>query len=123
MKKTLALAALLLATTLLAGARERINLDSKPFHNGKMEWKMAKIADVSAPGEKVSSLSFDDASWMEAIVPGTVLNTLVYNKVYPEPYYGLNNKIESGIIPDISEVGRDFYTAWFRTTFKVPAQY
>ena len=87
MKKTLALAALLLATTLLAGARERINLDSKPFHNGKMEWKMAKIADVSAPGEKVSSLSFDDASWMEAIVPGTVLNTLVYNKVYPEPYY------------------------------------
>ena len=123
MKKTLALAALLLATTLLAGARERINLDSKPFHNGKMEWKMAKIADVSAPGEKVSSLSFDDASWMEAIVPGTVLNTLVYNKVYPEPYYGLNNKIESGIIPDISEVGRDFYTAWFRTTFKVPAEY
>ena len=60
---------------------------------------------------------------MPAIVPGTVLNSLVYNKVYPEPYYGLNNKLTSNIIPDLSVVGRDFYTYWFRTDFVVPADY
>ena len=52
-----------------------------------------------------------------------MLNSLVYNKKYPEPYYGLNNKIESNKIPDISKVGREFYTYWFRTEFEVPASF
>ena len=60
---------------------------------------------------------------MPAIVPGTVLNSLVYNQKYPEPYYGVNNKIESKLIPDISQVGRDFYTYWFRTEFAVPQSF
>ena len=60
---------------------------------------------------------------MPAVVPGTVLNSLVYNKVYPEPYYGLNNKLTSNVIPDLSVAGRDFYTYWFRTDFVVPADY
>jgi mannosylglycoprotein endo-beta-mannosidase len=44
----------------------------------------------------------------------------VYNKIYPEPYYGLNNKLESNLIPDIYHAGRDFYTYWFRTEFETP---
>lgn len=60
---------------------------------------------------------------MPAIVPGTVLNSLVHNQKYPEPYYGINNKIESKLIPDISETGRDFYTYWFRTDFSVPQSF
>jgi hypothetical protein len=59
---------------------------------------------------------------MPAIVPGTVLNSLVYNGVYPEPYYGLNNKLESNLIPDLHHAGRDFYTYWFRTEFETPAE-
>ncbi|MBO7624345.1 MAG: glycoside hydrolase family 2, partial [Bacteroidales bacterium] len=58
-----------------------------------------------------------------AIVPGTVLNNDVFNKKVPEPYYGLNNKVQKGLIPDISQVGRDYYTRWFRTEFEVPADY
>ena len=56
---------------------------------------------------------------LPAIVPGTVLNSLVYDGVYPEPYYGLNNKLESELIPDLYRVGRDFYTYWFRTEFRL----
>ncbi len=67
-----------------------------------------------------SKVSTDD--WMPAIVPGTVLNSLVYNGVYPEPYYGLNNKLESNLIPDLHHAGRDFYTYWFRTEFETPAE-
>ena len=61
--------------------------------------------------------------WLPAIVPGTVLNSLVYNQKYPEPYYGVNNKLESKLIPDLSQVGRDFYTYWFRTEFAVPQSF
>ena len=51
-----------------------------------------------------------------------MLNSLVYNGVYPEPYYGLNNKLESNLIPDLYHTGRDFYTYWFRTEFETPFQ-
>jgi exo-1,4-beta-D-glucosaminidase len=102
---------------------ERICLDSKDQHNGSFVWEMKKAGDVSASAEMLSMPNFKENGWMPAIVPGTVLNSLVYNKVYPEPYYGLNNKLSTQLIPDISNVGRDFYTYWFRTTFDIPANY
>lgn len=102
---------------------DRIWLDSKEVHQGASIWKMMKVGDVKASAEEVSSLSYNTSDWLPAIVPGTVLNSLVYNGKYPEPYYGLNNKIESNKIPDISKVGREFYTYWFRTEFDVPASF
>ncbi|KAA6348383.1 Exo-beta-D-glucosaminidase [termite gut metagenome] len=102
---------------------DRIWLDSREFHQGNYDWRMMKAGDVIAPAEKLSLPGFDTSNWMPAIVPGTVLNSLVYNKVYPEPYYGLNNKLESKLIPDIAEVGRDFYTYWFRTEFDIPVSF
>lgn len=85
--------------------------------------EMKKAGDVISSAEKVSTLGYDTSDWLSAIVPGTVLNSLVYNKEYPEPYYGVNNKLESGKIPDISKVGREFYTYWFRTEFDVPESF
>jgi hypothetical protein len=32
-----------------------------------------------------------EPGWFDAVVPGTVLTTLVANGVYPDPYYGLDN--------------------------------
>lgn len=97
------------------GNTQRIWLDSEIGHQGDYQWKMIKAGDATDPGEKISLSNYATANWMPAIVPGTVLNSLVYNQKYPEPYYGINNKIESKLIPDISETGRDFYTYWFRT--------
>ena len=116
------LAALMGFAGLMVSAQGPIRFDSKPFHQGTADWKMARFQDIRDGGEKLSDPAYNDASWMEAIVPGTVLNTLVYNKVYPEPYYGLNNR-RGGAIPDLSEAGRDFYTAWFRTEFDLPESY
>lgn len=76
-----------------------------------------KVSEVDIPAGILSKNEADLEGWMPAIVPGTVLNSLVHNKVYPEPYFGLNNKITSGLIPDISTAGRDFYTYWFRAGF------
>ncbi len=86
-------------------------------HGGQFVWKMKKAEEITAKTEDVSTAKVSTADWMPAIVPGTVLNSLVYNKVFPEPYFGVNNKIESGLIPDLYHIGKDFYTYWFRTEF------
>lgn len=103
--------------------QRKIVLDSKDGHNGNQVWVMKKAGEITAPAETISKIGFSSNGWMPAIVPGTVLNSLVYNKIYPEPYFGINNKLSNKLIPDIAQVGRDFYTYWFRTELLVPADY
>ncbi len=86
-------------------------------------WRMERADSVSVAPSTVSEIGYDDSSWRPAIVPGTVLNSLVHDGVYPEPYFGLNNKLSLHRIPDIHNVGRAFYTYWFRTKFDLPASY
>lgn len=50
---------------------------------------------------------------MPAVVPGTVLTTLLANKLIPDPFYGMNNQK----IPDIYNTGADYYTYWFVKDF------
>lgn len=94
-------------------------LTSVEGHSGKFVWKMKKADELKIKSEDVSTNKVNISDWLPAIVPGTVLNSLVYNKIYPEPYYGLNNKLESNLIPDLYHAGRDFYTYWFRTEFNL----
>ncbi|MEI6862084.1 MAG: sugar-binding domain-containing protein [Verrucomicrobiota bacterium] len=54
-------------------------------------------------------------AWYRAIVPGTVLATLVDNHLYPDPLYGENNR--PNIIPE--SLARTSY--WYRTELTVPA--
>ena len=60
--------------------------------------------------------------WMPAVVPGTVLTTLVKNGIVPDPLYGVNNRWEDRKIPDLSD-NRAFYTATFRTKVAIPASF
>ena len=104
-------------------SNDKIYLDSKEQHKGNSSWSMKKAGDITAGAAEISSTDFKSDNWMPAIVPGTVLNSLVYNKVYPEPYYGINNKLTNHVIPDIAVAGREFYTYWFRTQFEIPKDY
>ena len=61
-------------------------------------WQLQDVAKVQQPGAVIASDSFKPAGWYAATVPGTVLTTLVNNKVYPEPLYGENNRPE--VIPE-----------------------
>ena len=97
-------------------------LTSEAGHEGSQSWKMQNIGKISAPAEMISEAGFDTSGWMDAVVPGTVLTSLVNDGVYPDPYYGDNNKIEKGLIPDLSKVGRDFYTYWYRTELSFPEE-
>jgi len=100
-------------------SREAVSLASP---NGSV-WKMNRAGDTADGADRISAPGFDASAWLDATVPGTVLTNLVNNGAYPDPYYGKNNKLSEGLIPDISKVGRDFYTYWFRTEFDVPADF
>ncbi|XP_038715293.1 mannosylglycoprotein endo-beta-mannosidase-like isoform X4 [Tripterygium wilfordii] len=80
-------------------------------------WLAARSTEVELDGTQLTTThppTDPTARWMEAVVPGTVLGTLVKNKVVPDPFYGLKNKA----IIDIGKSGRDHYTFWFFTTFQ-----
>ncbi len=101
----------------------RVVLDSVEGHGGKVSWSMKKAGDVKEAGEALSKPEYKAEGWMPAMVPGTVLNSLVRNKAFPAPDYGLNNKKTLKIIPDLNDAGRDFYTYWFRAAFDLPADF
>ncbi len=78
---------------------------------------MQDAALVPQTGERVSAPGFASSGWYPATVPGTVLTTLVNNKVYPEPLYGENNRPE--IIPDTLS----HKSFWYREEVMVPRGY
>ncbi len=90
---------------------------------------------ILSSGEEISTPEYkSNVYWFPVKVPSTVLNGLVVNKVYPDPYQGLNNML----IPDASDEFNKKYNLeqfshlpddpnpwkkpyWYRTSFKVPA--
>jgi Exo-beta-D-glucosaminidase Ig-fold domain/Glycosyl hydrolases family 2/Glycosyl hydrolases family 2, sugar binding domain/Glycosyl hydrolases family 2, TIM barrel domain len=80
-------------------------------------WQLQDAAKVPDAGATVATEKYKPKGWYAATVPGTVLTSLVNNRVYPEPLYGENNRPDK--IPD--SLSRTPY--WYRTVFKVPKAY
>ncbi len=79
-------------------------------------WKARKSVDILLDGTEITGANFKPEGWLDAVVPGTVLTTLLHNKLIPDPFFGMNNNL----IPDIHNTGRDYYTYWFYNEFEVP---
>lgn len=112
---------LLLATLPLLplGAAERLLLDQN--------WRLQSSAKVREKGEVLSRVGYLAAGWYPVRVPTTVLAALVENRVYPDPYYGLNLKLIPGfkegrwlVMPENSPFRPPW---WFRTEFDLPPTY
>jgi mannosylglycoprotein endo-beta-mannosidase len=80
------------------------------------QWKAKRCSDIMADGTEITSEGFRAEGWMDAVVPGTILTTLLQNKLIPDPFFGMNNTL----IPDVYETGRDYYTYWFYKEFELP---
>ncbi len=76
-------------------------------------WLLAEAPRVTADGAEVSRPEFSSSGWLNAIVPGTVLTTMVAQGIYPDPDYGLYNLY----IPE--SLNKQDY--WYRTEFNPPA--
>lgn len=80
-------------------------------------WLCKNVKEAPLDGKTLSLTSYNLDSWLPATVPGTVLTTLLDNKLIPDPFYGMNNEK----IKDIYFTGNDFYTYWFVKDFKEKA--
>ncbi len=80
------------------------------------DWKAKRAGELTVDGTNISSPNFRFYDWMDAVVPGTVLTTLLQNNKVPDPFYGMNNEL----IPDIYETGSEYYTFWFQNSFTLP---
>jgi hypothetical protein len=90
--------------------------NSKPFIISS-GWQLADVAKIPQKGEEISLAAFHPEGWIPATVPGTVLTSMVNNKLYPEPLWGENNRPDK--IPET--LSRTSY--WYRTSFIVPNDY
>jgi len=82
-------------------------------------WKARRATDVLIDGTEITGAAFKPEGWIDAVVPGTVLTTLLHNKLIPDPFFGMNNNQ----IPDIYNTGRDYYTFWFYNEFEIPQKF
>jgi len=89
---------------------------------------------IKESGAVISTATYhSNVHWFPVTVPSTVLTGLVANRIYPDPYSGMNNML----IPDASDEFNKTYNLeqyshlpnvpnpwkkpyWYRTSFKVP---
>lgn len=89
-----------------------MNFTPKTLRNLNLKnWTLINATEVFETGAEISSPAFSGLNWLPAEVPTTVLNALVQNQVYSQPYFGLNlQKIAS----------EPFQQAWwYRTEIQI----
>lgn len=74
-------------------------------------WKIRSSEAISQSGNTLSTDASISKDWLPAVVPSTILGTLVANKVYTDPYFGENLKA----------IPTDQFKApwWYTTTFHI----
>lgn len=111
-------------------------LRAQPVRQVKLShFTLQSSSVITAGGDSLSSVDYAANNyWFPVTVPSTVLTGLVANKVYPDPYIGMNNML----IPDASDsFNREYHLEqyshlpgqpnpwkkpyWYRTVFSVPA--
>ncbi|MDD4192077.1 MAG: beta galactosidase jelly roll domain-containing protein, partial [Mangrovibacterium sp.] len=98
------------------------------------QFEMQYSGLIDATGEVISTAAYQSpVHWFPVQVPSTVLGGLVANRIYPDPYTGMNNML----IPDASDrfnkqyhleqyshipnVGNPWKKPyWYRASFEVP---
>jgi exo-1,4-beta-D-glucosaminidase len=95
-------------------------------------WSLQSSAHVSQAGSAISQNGFKPAGWYKTDVPSTVLAALVRNKVYRNPYFGVNLRSIPGttypIGKNFSNLPMPAYSPfkapwWYRTSFRLPARF
>ena len=51
-------------------------------------WKAKRATDVSGDGCEITSGTLNHTGWLDAVVPGTILTTLLHNDLIPDPFSG-----------------------------------
>ena len=122
--RRLPMVAICAATVLMAAPESKMLL--------RPGWAIQSSADVRETGQAISAAGYATRGWYAATMPSTVFNALVAAGKYPEPYFDMNLRSVPGVkygigvnfsnlaMPDDSPFRKPW---WFRTEFKLPAEY
>lgn len=92
-------------------------------------WAIQSSADVHEGGAAISTPGFKARDWYAATLPSTVLSALVQDRIYPDPYFGMNlRSIPGTSYPIFSNFSGSLmppdspfrHSWWYRTEFKLP---
>jgi exo-1,4-beta-D-glucosaminidase len=95
-------------------------------------WSLQSSAEVGESGAVLSTVRYQAKDWYPATVPATVVGALIQNKVYPDPFTGMNLRLIPGTTYNI---GANFSNVampkdspfavpwWYRKEFTLPASY
>ncbi len=103
------LSALLLNTQVFAGS-EKIN-NEIPLKSG---WYVASSNNIKTSGVNISLANYQTKDWYSAVVPSTIMSTLVKNGVYKDLFIGENLKK----VP-VEQFEKAW---WYRNVFKLPKE-
>jgi exo-1,4-beta-D-glucosaminidase len=99
------------------------------LHEG---WLLQTSAKVESKPEVISSPQFAAKGWMPVTVPTTVVAAQVKDKIFPDPYFGMNLRSFPGVnypiggnFSNIAMAPDSPYAVswWYRKTFQVPPSY
>lgn len=79
-------------------------------------WQLARVPDLIQIGNQISQTGFNASTWIDAIVPGTVLTSYEKAGMIPDPYFGTN-------MVSLYKSGYYETYCWYRNAFYVPASY
>ena len=76
-----------LAMTIVSCERKELSAGGLLLSDG---WKVQSSAKIFLPGEEVSNSQIKEKEWYDAVVPSTVMGTLIRNGIYPDVLEGTN---------------------------------
>jgi len=117
------------ASAAIGGAAESATPPTLLLREG---WAIQASSDVRDAGAAISTPGYEARDWYPATLPTTVFAALVKDRVYPDPYTGMNLRSTPGVtypifrnfselpMPPDSPFRRSW---WYRTDFRIPAEY
>jgi exo-1,4-beta-D-glucosaminidase len=125
MKNLFSIVLLLSGIMFILSCTRKTDTEEKLFL--KDNWAIQSSSESGEDGEAISSTAYEPEEWYPTTVPATVLAVLVENGVYPDPYYGTNIESIPGYITgrrrEMPEDSPFSVPWWYRTEFKLPADY
>ena len=94
-------------------------------------WRIQPSRDVSEKGSVLSTAGYQPQQWYRATMPSTVVAALAADRVYADPYFGMNMRSIPGTTYTIGTTfssipmppGSPFRSSWwYRTQFTVPGR-
>lgn len=95
-------------------------------------WAIRSSVDVREGGPELSTPGFDVRDWYPATLPSTVISALVQDKVYLDPYFGMNLRTYPGTTYPIYDEFANIqmppdspfrHSWWYRTEVSFPREF